>query len=113
MVSRDVLDQLWAGRILGYSLSLESNRFDLQVQVVEGDTTSRYHVVCNGIQEFTFKDEDPTDWDYVELTSIEVVHERGGLRLDMELWSAQLRIRCTAVAVELLDRHVAERPNGS
>ena len=99
------LDPLWGATITSIELDLSNHRVSLQLKTVEFGLIVRYEATFSGVTEFSFKDDLPDPWNYVEMTQARVETLPNGIKdVEMVLWieTSTLRIACMEYTIQTM-----------
>jgi hypothetical protein len=102
----EILDEVWGAIIIDYDFSVVEHTLEARVKVEDATETKGFVFSMKGIEYFEFTDEDPIQWDYIELSEVYVAAEGDcRLRFDFVFWlgAAHLTVVCAAAAVEAAD----------
>jgi hypothetical protein len=95
---------LWGGIIRRFEVNLLDSSVDLLVEVSDTGESRSHHLHFAGLRELRLVREPPVNWDYAELTSIEVTPEADGQGWNVvaEMWSSEpaLMLKCGRVLMD-------------
>ena len=98
----DIMNEMCAGIITYYNLDLLNHSFDIKVEVLENSVKKKFEVSFSTIILFQLKHEhEPYQWEYLELTDIDLVYKDEVYTVNIDFWSmANLKLKCKYIEIK-------------
>ncbi|MFT3887733.1 MAG: hypothetical protein QM713_06175 [Arachnia sp.] len=106
-------DALWGGQLASVRFEPVAHRLVLQIDVVDGDVTTSYDLVCSGVSGLHFTNSIPEPWTYAEVTEVHARQATAGQwTVELILWSEDCKLVCTCGAFTVTDESAGQAANG-
>lgn len=94
------IDSIWGGTIKSYEVDLFSGDISM---IIDISSKSECLLSIMGISQIHIENNKLEDWNYAELTSIEVKSKSiEGIELGIEIWSTFITFKCRLYNIEFI-----------